>query len=258
MIGYLLEQELGNVLPFETPLATILTMIEVDPADPAFADPTKFVGPVYEEAEARALAEREGLGRQARRREVPAGRRVAAPAADLRDPADPLAAGTGHGRDLRRRWRDPDDVRPGAGSARWSGVEAVIDKDLASALLARELGADVFIMATDVDGVYDGWGTPDQRRLPELKADDASTRGFAAGSMGPKVEAAAEFATADAASGRRSGRSTRSTGSWPARPARAWWPEGAGQRQETRHTWERSASTPRSASCGGSSSIDPT
>ena len=75
------------------------------------------------------------------------------------------------------------------------GVEAVIDKDLASALLARELGADVFIMATDVDGVYDGWGTPDQRRLPELKAGDASTRGFAAGSMGPKVEAAAEFAT---------------------------------------------------------------
>ena len=75
------------------------------------------------------------------------------------------------------------------------GVEAVIDKDLASALLARELGADVFIMATDVDGVYDGWGTPDQRRLPELKAGDATTRGFAAGSMGPKVEAAAEFAT---------------------------------------------------------------
>jgi carbamate kinase len=75
------------------------------------------------------------------------------------------------------------------------GVEAVIDKDLASALLARELGADVYIMATDVDGVYEGWGTPDQRRLPELKADDATTRGFAAGSMGPKVEAAAEFAT---------------------------------------------------------------
>jgi carbamate kinase len=74
------------------------------------------------------------------------------------------------------------------------GVEAVIDKDLASALLARELGADVFIMATDVDGVYEGWGTPDQRRLPELTADDAGTRGFAAGSMGPKVQAAAEFA----------------------------------------------------------------
>ena len=170
MIGYLLEQELGNVLPFETPLATILTMIEVDPADPAFNDPTKFVGPVYEEAEARALADGEGLGGQAGRREVPAGRRVATSAADLRDPADPLAARAGHGRDLRRRWRHPDDVRPGQGAhaGRRGGRHRQGPRER---LLARELGADVFIMATDVDGVYDGWGTPDQRRLPELKAE---------------------------------------------------------------------------------------
>ena len=66
MIGYLIEQELGNLLPFEQPFATILTMVEVDPDDPAFADPTKFIGPVYERAEPSALAHGEGLGDQAR------------------------------------------------------------------------------------------------------------------------------------------------------------------------------------------------
>src|SRR3954462_13190180 len=60
MIGYMIEQELGNVLPFERPFATVLTMIEVDPADPAFADPTKFIGPVYEKAEAEKLAAEKG------------------------------------------------------------------------------------------------------------------------------------------------------------------------------------------------------
>jgi carbamate kinase len=60
MIGYLIEQELGNALPFDVPLATILSMVEVDPADPAFADPTKFVGPIYDEAQARALAAEKG------------------------------------------------------------------------------------------------------------------------------------------------------------------------------------------------------
>jgi carbamate kinase len=73
------------------------------------------------------------------------------------------------------------------------GVEAVIDKDLASALLARDLGADLFVMASDVDGVYEGWGTPDQRRLDRITPGDMRDRDFAAGSMGPKVAAAAEF-----------------------------------------------------------------
>jgi carbamate kinase len=76
------------------------------------------------------------------------------------------------------------------------GVEAVIDKDLASSLLARDLGADLFIMATDVDGVYADWGTPDQRRLEHVAADELGAMEFAAGSMGPKVQAAVEFATA--------------------------------------------------------------
>ena len=66
MIGYMIEQELGNILPFERPFASILTMIEVDPDDPAFADPTKFIGPVYEGGR-RGARRREGLGDQAGR-----------------------------------------------------------------------------------------------------------------------------------------------------------------------------------------------
>ena len=92
MIGYLIEQELGNLLPAEVPLATILTMIEVDADDPAFADPTKFVGPIYDDADGRAPRRREGLGVQARRRPPAPRRPVARAEADLRDPSDPLAA----------------------------------------------------------------------------------------------------------------------------------------------------------------------
>ena len=105
MIGYLLEQELGNELPFEKPLATLLTMVEVDPKDPAFADPTKFVGPIYDEAQAKALAVGEGLGRQAGRELVAAGRPLAQAEAHLRDPADPLAPRARRGRHLCRRRR---------------------------------------------------------------------------------------------------------------------------------------------------------
>jgi carbamate kinase len=76
------------------------------------------------------------------------------------------------------------------------GVEAVIDKDLASSLLARELGADLFIMATDVDGVYADWGTPDQRRLDRITPAELGAIDFPAGSMGPKVDAAARFVEA--------------------------------------------------------------
>ena len=119
MIGYMIEQELGNVLPPDVPLATILTMVEVDPDDPAFDDPTKFVGPIYTKDEADELGGREGLGLQAGRRQLAPGGALAGAAAHLRDPADPVAARARHGRDLRRRWRHPDHVRPDAG-ARWS------------------------------------------------------------------------------------------------------------------------------------------
>jgi len=73
------------------------------------------------------------------------------------------------------------------------GVEAVIDKDLASELLAEDVHADLFLMATDVDGVYLDWGTPRQRRLDRVTPEELAGYQFAAGSMGPKVEAAARF-----------------------------------------------------------------
>ena len=117
MIGYFIEQELGNLLPFEKPLATVLTMTEVDPADPAFADPSKFVGPAYGETEARRAGGRARLGGQAGRRPVAPGRAVPAAAAHLRDPSGALAPRAGLGGGLHRRWRHPDDVRSPARAA---------------------------------------------------------------------------------------------------------------------------------------------
>ena len=117
-IGYMIEQELGNLLPFEKPLATLLTMVEVDPDDPAFQDPTKFVGQVYDEAEAKAEAAVQGLDGEARRRQVAPRRPLAAAEADLPAPPDPVAAGEGHRGDRRRRRRHPDDVREGHPPAR--------------------------------------------------------------------------------------------------------------------------------------------
>ena len=196
MIGYMLEQELGNQLPFEVPLATVLTMVEVDPDDPAFEDPTKFVGPIYDEAKAKRLAAEKGWSvkpdGQYWRRVVPS----PWPQADLRDAANPVAAGARHGRDLCRGRGHADDVRAATRSASSIGVEAVIDKDLATSLLARELDADLFVMATDVDGVYADLGQPTQRRMARIDAGRDQSMNFAAGSMGPKVGAAVEFAEA--------------------------------------------------------------
>ena len=110
MIGYVIEQELGNLLPAEQPFATLLTMIEVDRDDPAFSHPTKPIGPVYDRETAERLEAASGWTIAAGRRQVPARRGQPKAEADLRDPADPQPAGAGHDRDLRRRRRDPDDV----------------------------------------------------------------------------------------------------------------------------------------------------
>jgi carbamate kinase len=192
MIGYVLEQELGNLLPFEVPFATILTMIEVDPSDPAFKDPTKFVGPVYDKTQADALAEQKGWTFKPDgdywRRVVPSPepKRIfeIRPIRWLLDQNAVVICAGGGG--------VPTMYQPGA-DRKLVGVEAVIDKDLASQLLAREVGADVLVMATDVDGVYTDWGTPQQRRLDRVTPNELRTLPFAAGSMGPKVDAAARF-----------------------------------------------------------------
>jgi len=195
MIGYMLEQELGNELPFERHLATLLTMIEVDPADPAFEQPTKPIGPLYDATEAARLEQEKGWAFMADgdsvRRAVPSpvpqrifGVHVIR---SLLDQGVIVICAGGGGIPTCY----VDEQAP-AGK-RLIGVEAVIDKDLASELLARELDADLFIMATDVDGIYTGWGTPDQQRINEITPAELRTQQFPAGSMGPKVEAAAHF-----------------------------------------------------------------
>ena len=195
MIGYMLEQELGNRLPFEVPLATILTMVEVDPADPAFADPTKFVGPIYDEQTAKSLAKEKGWAVKpdgaSWRRVVPSPRpqrifELRPTRWLLEHGAVVICAGGGGVPTMYA----PDQER------QLIGVEAVIDKDLATSLLARELDADLYVMATDVDGVYADFGQPTQHRLPQLTPAQIMAMDFAAGSMGPKVQAAMEFAEA--------------------------------------------------------------
>ncbi len=193
MIGYLIQQEIRSVMAQGSQVATLLTMIAVDPADPAFANPTKFVGPVYAQEAAHALAADKGWTfRQdgdAWRRVVPSPRpqrilEIQPITWLLEQGAVVICAGGG----------GIPTTYPSSGSGEVVGVEAVIDKDFASELLAEDVGADLFVMATDVDGVYVGWGTPEQKRLNEVTPDELAGRTFPAGSMGPKVEAAVRFA----------------------------------------------------------------
>ena len=196
MIGYLIEQELGNRLPFEKPFSSLLTMIEVDPADPAFADPSKPVGPVYTAAEADKLAAERGWAFKpdgdSMRRVVPSPvpKRIfeLRPIRWLLDQGCVVICAGGGG--------IPVAYQPGR---KLVGVEAVIDKDRASALLARDVGADLLIMATDATAVYTGFGTPQQRSIVAANPDALLTKyeaEFAAGSMLPKVIAASDFAKA--------------------------------------------------------------
>ena len=174
------------------PFATILTMVEVDPNDPAFENPTKFVGPVYEEAEAKRLAEEKGWvvkpdGRMWRRVvPSPLPKRIfeIRPIKWLLEKGTVVICAGGGG--------IPTMYQMGADRV-LIGVEAVIDKDRATELLARELEADIYIMATDVDGVYLDWGTPEARKIERATTDELEAHEFAPGSMGPKVEAACTF-----------------------------------------------------------------
>jgi carbamate kinase len=193
MIGYLLEQELSNALPPDTLMATLLTQVEVNLDDPAFKDPTKFVGPLYEEEPARRLASGKGwVFKQDNahwRRVVPSPRpqRIVEiePIRYLLDRQVLVICAGGGG--------IPTTSEAGNGR-RMVGVEAVIDKDLASELLAEDLDADLLVMATDVEGVFTDWGTPRQRLLPTITPEELSEYDFAEGSMGPKVDAAMRFA----------------------------------------------------------------
>jgi carbamate kinase len=191
MIGYMIEQELGNLLPFEVPFATLLTMVEVDRDDPGFSNPTKFIGPVYSEADAQRLKAERGW---TMKQDGDKWRRVVASPEPkhifetrpikwlLEKGAVVIAAGGGGIPTVY------DENR------KLSGIEAVIDKDLCSELLSRLLDADVFIMATDTDAVYVDWGKPTAKRFRRASPESMGEFNFPAGSMGPKVAAACRFA----------------------------------------------------------------
>lgn len=191
MIGYLVEQELANTLARGTRLATLLTQIEVDRDDPAFARPEKPIGPIYDEAEAAKARSvhgwpmiEEAAGRWRRVVPSPLPQRITQ-IETIRLLVDfgvvVICAGGGGIPVIRS---DKGELE---------GVEAVIDKDRAAGLLADELSADAFLMLTDVDAVHEGWGTTGQRAIRHTHPQELAAMSFAAGSMGPKVEAACAF-----------------------------------------------------------------
>ena len=190
MIGYMIEQELGNIIPLDDRIVTVLTQVVVDPADPAFEIPTKPVGPIYDQVQAEKLRKEKGWSMAADgayfRRVVPS--------------------------PLPQRIIELDAIRllvdngvvvicAGGGGIptahdeeqKLYGVEAVIDKDLAAALLSKELDADMFVMLTDVDKVYVDFGTRQQRAIRAAHPDALEQLEFAAGSMGPKISGACQF-----------------------------------------------------------------
>ena len=190
MIGYLVEQEMENLLPAGQRCATLLTQVEVDPRDPAFREPSKPIGPVYAADEARRIAGARGWRIAADgdgfRRVVPSPRprrilELEVLKLLIENGVIVICAGGGGIPVVRR-----DD-------GLLFGVEAVIDKDAASALLARELGARALLMLTDVDAVYRDWGQAEAVALRRISAGEIRRFAFAAGSMAPKVAAACEF-----------------------------------------------------------------
>lgn len=189
LIGYLIEQELAAVLP-DREIATLLTLVEVERDDPAFAHPTKPIGPGYDEAEAARLAERYGF---ALARDGERFRRVVASPEPRRIrelgtirlllEAGVIVVCTGGG-------GIPVAVTASGGL---EGVEAVIDKDLSAALLAQGLDADALLLLTDVDAVYDDWEGARRTPLGSVRAAELRARRYAEGSMAPKVEAVCRF-----------------------------------------------------------------
>jgi carbamate kinase len=190
MIGYLIGQALQNELPTRQ-IGTVLTQTLVSNADPAFADPTKFIGPTYTQEQANLLAEQHGWSvRQdgsSWRRVVPSPRPERIVETRLvrqlvESGAIVVCAGGGGVPTVR-------DEHTG----QLRGVEAVVDKDLVSALLAEALDADALLLLTDVPAVMTGFGTPDEKPIRETTPAQLRAQQFPAGSMGPKIDAVCRF-----------------------------------------------------------------
>ncbi|MGD0395422.1 MAG: carbamate kinase [Nitrososphaerales archaeon] len=199
MIGYMLQQSLENQLKsvgIAKSVATVLTQTVVSATDRAFAKPTKPIGPFYDEAESKELEEKNGWSmindsNRGFRRVVPSPNPVSFLESEtikcLFDEGTVVIAAGGGGVPV---------VKDGK-SGRYIGVEAVIDKDLAAALLARLLRVDLMMILADVDGVFLNYGRPEQRFVERMSVRAArkylAQGQFPAGSMGPKVEAAVRF-----------------------------------------------------------------
>lgn len=188
MIGYLLIQELKNCLP-EQQVSALLTQVEVDPDDSAFSDPSKYIGPVYDQETALALSLDKGWAIKPDgkyfRRVVPSPKplniiETAAINALIAQGHLVVCAGGGGIPVLRQE-------------GKLHGIEAVIDKDLSAAFLAEQINADALLILTDADAVYLDWGTQQQRALSKVTPNDLADITFDAGSMGPKVSAASHF-----------------------------------------------------------------
>ncbi|NTX80273.1 carbamate kinase [Serratia proteamaculans] len=188
MIGYLLIQELKNCLP-EQQVSALLTQVEVDPDDGAFSNPSKYIGPVYDQETALALSLDKGWAIKPDgkyfRRVVPSPKplniiETAAINALIAQGHLVVCAGGGGIPVLRQE-------------GKLHGIEAVIDKDLSAAFLAEQINADALLILTDADAVYLDWGTQQQRALSKVTPDDLANITFDAGSMGPKVSAASHF-----------------------------------------------------------------
>ncbi len=188
MIGYMLQQTLKNALP-DQEISVLLTQVEVSASDPAFSNPTKYIGPVYDRAQAETLAAEKGwVFRQDgewTRRVVPSPQ----PKRILESDAISALIQRGHLVICNGGGGVPV-VEKGDG---YHGIEAVIDKDLSAALLARQIEADALLILTDANGVYLNWGQPDQRPLAQVTPAELKAMTFDAGSMGPKVAACCQF-----------------------------------------------------------------
>lgn len=190
MIGYMIEQELGNIIPFEDHIVTVLTQILVDADDPAFQNPSKPVGPIYNQQEAERLQREKGWTMAPDgayfRRVVPSPlpQRIIEMNAIRMLVDNGVVVICAGGGGIPTAY---DENR------KLYGVEAVIDKDLASGLLAKGLDADMFVMLTDVPNVYVDFGSENQRPIIAAHPDALEALDFAAGSMAPKVMGACKF-----------------------------------------------------------------
>jgi carbamate kinase len=194
MIGYLLEQELSNLLSPERIIATLLTRIEVNANDPAFLNPTKPIGAMYTETEAEHLRKEKQWVIKA---DGDGFRRVVASPKPLKILGlEPILWLLEHHVIVIAAGGGGIPVKLSENGLSHTGVNGIIDKDLCSALLAEKIAADVLVIVTDVEAVFVDWGKPSQRAIRRISPNDLEQLEFPDGSMGPKVEAACQFVKA--------------------------------------------------------------